>query len=73
MKFDYPSVVYSHINVIRSKRFNFNKFIRNLDAKAFLQDNSTTQDIFLINCEGSDFLNKNSQHYSNCWLPNHKK
>lgn len=36
IKFDDPN----DPNQIRSKMFNFNKFIHNLDIKAILQDNS---------------------------------
>ena len=36
IKFDDPTAVFSFINTIRSKIFNLNKFIHNLDFKAFL-------------------------------------
>ena len=52
--FDDPTVVYSLTNLIRSKIFNFNKFVFNLDVKAFLQDNI----ILLCKCTGSCFTDK---------------
>ena len=54
IKFDEPTVVYSFNNPIRSKIFNFNKFVYNLDVKVFLQDNS----LLTCNCERSDFTEK---------------
>ena len=37
---DEPTVVYSLTNPVGSKLFNFNKLVCNLDAKAFLQENT---------------------------------
>lgn len=56
-KFDDPTVVYSLINRIRSKTFDFNKFICDHDVKAFLQDDF----ILAWNCEGSRFIDKDHQ------------
>ena len=42
IKFDDPTLVYLSTNPVRSKIFNFDKFIVNLDVKAFLQDNTNT-------------------------------
>ena len=56
-KFDDPTVVYSLINRIRSKTFDFNKFICDHDVKAFLQDDF----ILAWNCEGSGFIDKDHQ------------
>ena len=39
VKFDDPTVAYLLANPIRSKIFNFDKFVPNLDVKAFFQDN----------------------------------
>ena len=42
------------MNPIRSKMFNFNKFVNNLGLKAFLDDNSTRH----CDCLGSPFMDK---------------
>ena len=39
--FGTPSLVYTFMNPIGSKLFNFNKFVNNLETKAFLDDNPT--------------------------------
>ena len=39
--FDTPAAIYTLMNPIGSKIFNFNKFVNNLDVKPFLDDNST--------------------------------
>ena len=51
---DDPTVVYSLTYPIRSKIFNFNKFVFNVDFKVFLQDNI----ILLCKCAGSCFIDK---------------
>lgn len=56
IKFDNLAVFYLLINPIRSRIFNFNKFVNNLDVKAFLRNNY----IFLRNCEGSDVIDKDN-------------
>ena len=53
--FDAHTMVYALTNLIGSKIFNVDKFVNNLDAKAFLYDNST----LLCNCTGSLFVNEN--------------
>ena len=58
IKFDDPIVIYSLINLRRSKICNFDKFIHNLDVKAFLQDNYISPS----DCEGSGFRDKNHQY-----------
>lgn len=58
LKFDDPTVVYLHNNPIRSKIFNFNKFIHNLDVKFFHQNHF----ILVRNCEGSDYIDKDHKH-----------
>ena len=40
IKFDDPTVAYSLNSPRRSEIFSFNKFIQNLNIKAFLQDSS---------------------------------
>ena len=69
IKSDDPTFVYSLTNPRRSKTFNFNKFIRNLDVKAFLQDSS----IFLCHCKNSDFKDKDYQHDNHLVIADHKK
>ena len=54
ISFDHPTVVFSFIYPIRSKILGLNQFIRNVDVKALLQDNS----IFSCNCEGSGSIKK---------------
>ena len=54
IRFDHPTVVFSLIYPIRSKILGLNQFIRNVDVKALLQDNS----IFSCNCEGSGSIKK---------------
>ena len=54
IKFDDCTFVYLLSNRIKSKIFDFYKFIHNLDVKTFLKDNS----ILPYNCEGSDFRDK---------------
>lgn len=56
IKFDNLAVFYFLINPIRSRIFNFNKFVNKLDVKAFLRNNY----IFLRNCEGSDVIDKDN-------------
>ena len=56
IKFDNLAVFYFLINPIRSRIFNFNKFVNNLDVKAFLRNNY----ILLRNCEGSDVIDKDN-------------
>ena len=63
IKFDYPTVVYSL--TIRSKILNFDKFVSNLDIKAFLQDNT----IFWCNCAVSGLIEKDQQHTATGDLP----
>ena len=58
IKLDDPTGVYSLIDTIRSKIFDFNKLIRNLDVKAFAQNNS----ILPCSCEDSDFIDKDHQN-----------
>ena len=58
VKLGYPTVILSLINPIRSKIFNFNNFIHNLDFKDFLQDSF----ILECNCEGSNFNDRCHQH-----------
>ena len=58
INFDYPTVICSLNNPIRSKIFNFNKCIYDLDVEVFLKDNS----VLLRNCEGSNFIEKDQQH-----------
>ena len=58
INFDYPTVICSLNNPIRSKIFNFNKCIYDLDVEVFLKDNS----LLLRNCEGSNFIEKDQQH-----------
>ena len=53
-----PTVVYSLTNTVRSKIFNFNKFVSNLDVKAFIQDNT----ILRCNCASSGFIDKDIRH-----------
>ena len=66
IKFDDPTVVYSLTNSVKSKIFNFNKFVSNLDGKAFLQDNT----ILACNCAVSGFINKDHRHIvaGNLWV-----
>ena len=56
IKFDNLAVFYFLINPIRSRIFNFNKFVNKLDVKAFLRNNY----IFLRNYEGSDVIDKDN-------------
>lgn len=58
LKFDNPAVAYLHNNPIRSKIFNLNKFIYNLDVKFYHQNNF----ILVQNCEGSDYIDKDHKH-----------
>ena len=53
-----PTVVYFLMNTVRSKIFNFNKFVSNLDVKAFIQDNT----ILRCNCASSGFIDKDNRH-----------
>ena len=46
-QFDLPPMVYIVMNRIRSKTFIFNKFVKNLDMKTFLDDN------FTLLCDGT--------------------
>ena len=46
------------MNPIKSKIFNFLKFIDNLDVKAFLDNNSTMH----CGCTGSPFMDKDLKH-----------
>lgn len=58
IKFDDHTIMYLLINPRRFKIFDYDKFIRNLYAKACLQDNFILQ----YSCEGSDFKDKYHQH-----------
>ena len=51
IKFDDPTVVYSLTNPVRSKIFNFNKFVSNIDVKALP-----------CNCANSSFIDKDHGH-----------
>lgn len=48
----------TQVTTIRSKIFNFNKFICNLDVEIFRQSNS----ILLCHYNGYDFINTDYQH-----------
>ena len=52
IKLDDATVVYSLTSLIRSKISNFDKFVSDLDVKAFLRDNT----ILPCNCAGSGFV-----------------
>ena len=54
IKLEDSTVVYSLTNSIRSKIFNFNKSVSNLDVRGFLQGNT----ILPCNCSGSRFIDK---------------
>ena len=56
--FEAPTVVYTLMNLIGSKNFNFNKFINNLNLKAFLDDNH----ILPCDCTCSPFVDKDHNH-----------
>ena len=58
------TVSYLLTNQIKSKIFDFDKFIDDIDFKVFLQDNS----ILSCNCKGSDFI-----YIITCNLENMKK
>ena len=58
IKFDDPTIFYLLNNPIRSKIFNFDRFIHNLDVKAFLLDDS----ILSCNCKDSGFTDKDHLH-----------
>ena len=53
-----PTVVFSLNPPIRSKIFNFNKFVTTLDVEAFLQDES----ILPCNCSDSPYKDKHHGH-----------
>ena len=55
---DTPTVVYQLTDTIRSKLFNYKKFVQSLDVDAFLQDNT----ILPCECDHSQFLNKDHGH-----------
>ena len=57
-KFYDPTALYSLINPVRCKIFNFDKFIHDLDVEAFLQDTP----ILPRNCEGFVYIDKDNQH-----------
>ena len=71
VKFDDPFVVYLLSKPIRSKIFNFNKFVSNLDVKAFIQDNT----IFPGNSLGSDFIDKDYRYIvtGDLWIVGNNK
>ena len=58
IKFEDSTVVYSLTNSIRSKIFNFNKSVSNLDVRGFLQDNTNLP----CNCSGSGFIDKDHRN-----------
>ena len=50
-----PAVVYTLINPIGSKIFNFNKFVNNLDVKVFFDD--------ICECTVSLFVDKDDNRF----------
>ena len=56
--FDTPTIVYILTNEVGSKIFNFNKFVNNLNGKAFLDDNSTLS----CECTISQSVDKDHNH-----------
>ena len=56
--YDAPTVVYNLEDTIASKIFNFNKFVKELDLTAFLQDET----ILPCNCHQSPFIDTHHQH-----------
>ena len=56
--FPIPTVVYNLPPPIRSKIFNFNKFIEDLDLNQFLMDNNTVPCV----CENSEFKDERLGH-----------
>ena len=58
VKIDDLTVPYSLTNPIRSKMYNFIKFVSNLDIKAFFQQNT----IFSCDCADSGLIDTDHQH-----------
>ena len=56
---NYCILAYLLKNPIRSKIFNFNKFLSNLDVKDFLQDNNNLSSKWV----GSGFVDKDHRHW----------
>ena len=56
--FEAPTIIHTLMNLIGSKNFNFNKFINNLNIKAFLDDNH----ILPSDCTCSPFVDKDHNH-----------
>lgn len=53
-----PTVVYQLSDTIRSRLFNYKKFVQSLDVDTFLSDNS----ILPCNCDHSPFINADHGH-----------
>lgn len=56
--FGTPTLVYNLMNLIRSKTFNFNKFVNFPDVNVFLVNNSTLH----CDCRSSPFKDKDRNH-----------
>ena len=55
---DDPAAIYSLTNPLKSKIFNFNKLVSNLNVKIFLQDNT----ILPFGLASSGFIDKDHRH-----------
>ena len=55
---DSPMVVSRLSNTIRSKLFNYKKFVQSIDVNSFLNDNT----LFPCDCQNSPFINQDHQH-----------
>ena len=58
LKNDSPTVIYQLTDTVRSKLFNYKKFVQSLDVDTFLSDNS----ILPCECDHSPFINHDHGH-----------